>query len=306
VERIGFIGLGVMGKSMAGHILAAGHPLVVYTRTREKAEELLARGAVWAESPAALARSCQVVITIVGFPEEVEQVVLGDDGVVASMQPGTILVDMTTSRPDLAVRISEAAAERGGQALDAPVSGGDRGAREAALSIMVGGSRDAYEQVLPILQLMGQRIVYQGPAGSGQHCKMCNQIAVAGNMLGVCEALAYACHTGLDPQVVLESISAGAAGSWAMTHLVPRMLAGDFAPGFFVKHFIKDMAMAADAAADLGLDLPGLQLVLCRYRQLAELGYEDDGTQALYRLYQAEGQEIPWRADRSVRPEDPQ
>ncbi len=286
-QRIGFIGLGVMGHSMAGHLLAAGHPLVVFTRTREKAAELLQGGAEWAASPAALAEQCTRVFTIVGFPEDVQQVYQGPEGLLKTMQPGSILVDMTTSRPDLAVQIAQQAAQRGGQSLDAPVSGGDRGAREASLSVMVGGPREAYEQILPMLKLMGQRIVYQGPAGSGQHCKMCNQIAIASNMLGVCEALAYACHAGLEPETVLQSISAGAAGSWALNHLVPRMLADDFEPGFFVKHFIKDMAIAADSANKLSLDTPGLELALRLYRQLADQGFQDDGTQALFRLYQS-------------------
>ena len=284
--KIGFIGLGVMGKSMAGHLVSAGHPLRVFTRTPASAAELLERGAIWAESPKSLAKTCDVVFTIVGFPQDVEQVYLGADGLLADMRPGSIFVDMTTSRPELAVRIASAAAERGGQALDAPVSGGDQGARNAALSIMVGGDHAAFERVLPLLQCMGKNIVYQGPAGSGQHTKMCNQMALAANMLGVCEAIAYARRAGLDPQTVLKSISAGAAGSWALTNLAPRILAGDFAPGFYVKHFIKDLAIAAESADDLSLETPGLDLALAVYRSLAERGHQDDGTQALYRLYE--------------------
>lgn len=283
---IGFIGLGVMGKSMAGHLISAGHPLRVFTRTPASAAELLERGAIWAESPESLAKTCDVVFTIVGFPQDVEQVYLGADGLLADMRPGSVFVDMTTSRPELAVRIAAAAAERGGQALDAPVSGGDQGARNAALSIMVGGDHAAFERVLPLLQCMGKNIVYQGPAGSGQHTKMCNQMALAANMLGVCEAIAYARRAGLDPQTVLKSISAGAAGSWALTNLAPRILAGDFAPGFFVKHFIKDLAIATESADDLSLETPGLDLALAVYRSLAERGHQDDGTQALYRLYE--------------------
>ena len=282
---IGFIGTGVMGAPMAGHLLAAGHSLRVFTRTQAKARALLERGATWAGSPAALAEECEVVFTIVGFPCDVEAVYLGDEGLLGGLQPGTVLVDMTTSRPELAVRIAAQAAARGGQALDAPVSGGDRGAREGTLSIMVGGDRAAFERVQPLFETMGGNIVYQGPAGSGQHCKMCNQIAIAANMLGVCEAMAYASRAGLDPDTVLQSISAGAAGSWSLSNLAPRMLAGNFDPGFYVKHFIKDMAIAAGAAAAMSLDTPGLDLALSRYRALAEQGHEDDGTQALYRLY---------------------
>lgn len=285
-KTIGFIGLGVMGRSMAGHLLAAGHTLHVYTRTREKAVDLLARGAVWADSPAAIAQACDIVFTIVGFPQDVEAVYLGENGLVANAKPGAILIDMTTSKPDLAVRIAEAVAARGGRALDAPVSGGDKGAREGTLSIMAGGDRAAFDAVLPLFEIMGKNIVYQGPAGSGQHCKLCNQIAIASNMLGVCEAIAYARQAGLDPETVLKSISAGAAGSWSLSNLAPRMLAGNFDPGFYVKHFIKDMAIAAESANALRLDTPGLDLALALYRKLAAAGCEDDGTQALYKLYE--------------------
>ena len=201
------------------------------------------------------------------------------------MPLGAILVDMTTSSPELAVRIAEAAVEKGATALDAPVSGGDTGARNAALSIMVGGEREAFDNVLPLLECMGKNIVFQGESGSGQHCKMCNQITIAANMLGVCEALAYAEKSGLNAASVLKSISAGAAGSWSLLNLAPRILSGDFAPGFFVKHFIKDMTIATDAARAMKMDLPGLELALKRYRELADKGCTNDGTQALYRLY---------------------
>jgi len=285
-ETIGFIGLGVMGQSMAGHLLAAGNRLQVHTRTRAKAGELLDRGAIWADSPAALARACDIVFTIVGFPQDVEAVYLGADGLLANLRPGAVLVDMTTSRPELAIRIAAAAFERGGQALDAPVSGGDKGAREGTLSIMVGGDRAAFDRVLPRFETMGKNIVHQGPPGSGQHCKLCNQMIIASTMVGVCEAIAYARQAGLAPETVLKSISAGAAGSWLLSNLAPRMLAGDFAPGFFVKHFVKDMAIAAESADHLALDTPGLDLALALYRKLAELGHADAGTQALFRLYE--------------------
>ena len=284
-STIGFIGLGVMGQSMAGHILAAGHPLHVFTRSKNKADSLIEAGATWHDDPASLAPHCDVIITIVGFPADVEAVYLGDDGLVATARAGAVLIDMTTSSPALAQRIAEAAAERDIATLDAPVSGGDVGARNAALSIMVGGPRKTFEAVKPLLELMGKTIVYQGEAGAGQHTKMSNQIAIAAGMLGVCEALAYAKKASLDPETVLSSISGGAAGSWSLSNLGPRMLAGNFDPGFFVKHFIKDMGIAAESAEAIGLDAPGLGLALTRYRELAEKGGEGMGTQGLYTLY---------------------
>jgi 3-hydroxyisobutyrate dehydrogenase len=283
---IGFIGTGVMGSSMAGHLLDAGYPLHVYNRTKSKAEELLARGATWDRSPAALAPQCDVVFTIVGFPSDVEEVYLGGDGLLANAQPGTILVDMTTSTPELAERIANEAGERSCSALDAPVSGGDTGAREGTLSIMVGGPRETFDKVLPLLEHMGGNIVYQGPAGSGQHCKMCNQITIAANMLGVCEAMAYARKAGLDPQTVLASISKGAAGSWSLSNLAPRMIEGNYEPGFYVKHFIKDMSIASESADAMELSTPGLDLALSMYRQLSALGGDNDGTQGLFKLYE--------------------
>lgn len=283
--QVGFIGLGVMGKSMAGHLLQGGCSLQVFTRTRLSAEDLLCEGAVWNDSPAAIARQCDVIFTIVGFPQDVEEVYFGAEGLVPNMREGAILVDMTTSRPDLAKRIATKARSRGGYALDAPVSGGDKGAREAKLSIMVGGDEKAFAGVLPLFELMGANIVLQGPAGSGQYCKMCNQITIASTMIGVCEAMAYAQKSGLDPETVLKSISSGAAGSWTLDNLAPRMLAEDFAPGFFVKHFIKDMMIAQESARALGMETPGLDLALARYQELAEQGHEDDGTQALFKLY---------------------
>jgi len=283
----GFIGTGVMGRSMAAHLLNAGYGLHVHSRTRTKAESLLADGAVWEETVGELAPRCNVIITIVGFPQDVEEVYLGDNGLIAQARPGTILIDMTTSRPDLAVQINNKAHDAGMQTLDAPVSGGDVGAREARLSIMVGGNREAFDRTLPILELMGANVVYQGPAGSGQHTKMCNQISIASGMMGVCEAMAYAERSGLDPQTVLKSIERGAAGSWSLSNLAPRMLAGNFAPGFYVKHFIKDMKIAIDSARAMQLDVPGLELAESLYEKLASQGGENDGTQALYKLYRS-------------------
>ncbi len=283
MSKLGFVGLGVMGGSMAGHLLAAGHELRLFTRTRAKAQALLARGAEWRAAPVALAAECEVVFTMVGFPRDVEDVYLGEAGLLAHLRPGGLLVDMTTSRPDVAIRIASEAERRGGAALDAPVSGGDKGAREATLSIMVGGARAAFEKALPLLRLMGREIVHHGPPGSGQHCKMSNQIAIAANMVGVCEALAYARAAGLDPARVLQSIAGGAAGSWSLGNLAPRMLAGDYAPGFYVKHFVKDLGIALDAAAAMRLDLPGLTLAERLYRELRDAGEGDSGTQALCR-----------------------
>ena len=285
LPAVAFIGIGVMGRSMAGHLLEAGHPVHVHTRTKSRATDLLNAGAVWHDSPGAAATVSHIVITIVGYPADVESVYLGENGIMAKAQPRSILIDMTTSSPALAVNIAQAASAAGLSALDAPVSGGDIGAREARLSIMVGGDRDAFDRALPVLERMGKNIVYQGEAGSGQHTKMCNQIAIASGMVGVCEALAYAKKSGLDPATVLKSIESGAAGSWSLSNLAPRILQGDFAPGFYVKHFIKDMRVAIESAEAMQLELPGLQLAKKLYDQLSAKGYDDDGTQALFRLY---------------------
>ncbi|ODA16160.1 oxidoreductase [Geobacillus thermoleovorans] len=285
MKTIGFIGLGVMGKSMARHLLKAGYPLLVYTRTREKAEGLLQEGAVWKETVADLARESDVVITMVGYPHDVEQVYFGEGGILENARPGTYVIDMTTSTPTLAKSIYEAAKQKGIHALDAPVSGGDIGAREGTLTIMVGGDEDVFLACKPILERMGANIILQGRAGAGQHTKMCNQIAIATNMIGVCEAMAYAKRAGLDPLRVLESIAKGAAGSWSLSNLAPRMLSGDFAPGFYVKHFIKDMKIALEEAERMNLPLPGLALAKQLYEELAQAGEENSGTQALYKRY---------------------
>ncbi|WP_419174069.1 NAD(P)-dependent oxidoreductase [Desulfosediminicola sp.] len=282
---VGFIGIGVMGKSMARHLMNGGCTTHIYTRTKAKAEDLVAEGAVWEDSVASLAAKCQVIFTIVGFPPDVEEVYLGESGILANMKEGGYVVDMTTSRPDLAARIFAEAEKKNLHSLDAPVSGGDIGAREARLSIMVGGEEAAFAAVLPLFELMGKNIVYQGKAGSGQHTKMCNQIAIAAGMMGICESLAYAEKSGLDPKNVLKSIETGAAGSWSLSNLAPRIIDGDYAPGFFVKHFIKDMTIAIESADAMGLDLPGLKLARQLYQKLAEEGGADNGTQALFKLY---------------------
>jgi 3-hydroxyisobutyrate dehydrogenase len=282
---IGFVGTGVMGGPMAGHALAAGYRVVVNTRTRERAAALLEAGAEWAESPSALAPRCEAVITMVGYPSDVEQVYLGEDGLVASARPGTYLIDCTTSSPVLAKRIAKDAEARGVHALDAPVTGGDVGAREARLSIMVGGQAADYAAVERLLRVFGAKVVHQGPAGSGQHAKMANQLAIGASMIGAAEALGYATAAGLDPGRVLESIGAGSAGSWTLTNLAPRMLAGDLAPGFYVRHFVKDLRIALDSAAELGIELPGAELASRLYESLAAAGHGDEGTQAIWRIY---------------------
>lgn len=271
---------------MAGHLLAAGHTVHVYNRTKSKAEGLLEKGAVWQESPGDVAASVDVVITIVGFPEDVEAVYLSEGGILDRAKAGATVIDMTTSSPDLAEKIYEAAKGKGIASIDAPVSGGDIGAREARLSIMVGGDADAFERVRPLFEIMGKNIVLQGGAGAGQHTKMCNQIAIASGMVSICEALAYAKKSGLDPETVLKSIESGAAGSWSLSNLAPRVLKDDFAPGFFVKHFLKDMRIAIESAERMKLDLPGLALAKSLYDKLAAEGGENDGTQALFKLYQ--------------------
>lgn len=282
---VGFVGTGVMGAAMAGHLADAGYRLRVHNRTRAKAEALLARGAVWCDTPGEVADGADAVVTIVGYPADVEAVYLGEGGLVERAAPGAVLIDMTTSTPSLAVRIAAAAAERGVEALDAPVSGGDVGAREARLTIMVGGTEAALASVEPLLGVMGPNVVLQGGPGAGQHTKMSNQIAIAGALVGACEALAYAEAAGLDPRLVLRSITAGSANSWQLANYVPRMLAGDFAPGFYVKHFIKDMRIASDSAKEMGIELPALDLVLRLFEQLAERGGADNGIHALYLLY---------------------
>ncbi|RXZ84628.1 NAD(P)-dependent oxidoreductase [Paenibacillaceae bacterium] len=282
---VGFIGLGVMGNSMAGHIAKAGYELHVYTRTAAKAKQLLEQGAIWHDTPAKLAAASDVIITMVGFPQDVDELYNGENGLIRHAKEGAYLIDMTTSSPLLAKRIYEAAATKGLHVLDAPVSGGDIGARNAALSIMVGADEQVFENVLPLLKLMGSNIVRQGEPGAGQHTKMCNQIVIASNMIGVCESIAYAKKAGLNPKTVLASIETGAAGSWSLSNLGPRIIDGNFEPGFYVKHFIKDMGIALEAAREMGMDTPGLAQAHSLYQQLAELGHEDEGTQALYKLW---------------------
>ncbi|NCU17101.1 NAD(P)-dependent oxidoreductase [Pallidibacillus pasinlerensis] len=282
---IGFIGLGVMGKSMAGHILKAGYPLYVYNRTKAKADELVEKGAIWADSPKEVAEQAKIVFTIVGFPQDVEETYLGENGLITHGKEGTYFVDMTTSSPSLAKKLYEEGKKKGIFVLDAPVSGGDIGAREARLAIMVGGDKDAFDYVLPLFEVMGKNITYLGEAGAGQHTKMANQVAIASGMIGVCEALVYAKKAGLDVQKVVDTISTGAAASFSLSSYAPRILKEDYTPGFFIKHFIKDMTIALNEAEKMGIDLPGLALAKEMYEKLAAQGEENSGTQALYKYW---------------------
>lgn len=293
--RIGWIGTGVMGASMCGHLIEAGYEATVFNRSKAKLEPLVERGAKAASSPREVAERSDVVFSIVGFPADVREVVLGDRGALGGARPGTVLVEMTTSEPSLAVEIAEAARAKGVEALDAPVSGGDVGAKEARLSIMVGGEPAVFERVRPLFELMGKTIVHQGPAGAGQHTKVVNQTLIASNMVGVCEALLYGFRAGLDLTTVLRSVSTGAAGSWSLSNLGPRMIAGNFEPGFYVEHFLKDMGIALAESKRLGLALPGLALAEQLYRSVAACGGARKGTQALV-LGLARMADVEWRA----------
>ena len=285
--RIGFIGVGVMGNGMVKNLLSHGYEVSAYTRTRAKALEALEAGAEWRESAADCVRDADAVITMVGFPPDVEEVYFGEKGILASARPGTLVIDMTTTSPRLAQRIYTEAADRGLSALDAPVSGGDTGARAGTLAIMVGGDREAFERAVPIFEAMGKSIRYMGAAGSGQHTKMANQIAIAGTLAGVCEAIAYARAAGLDVDEVISTISGGAASSWQLANNGPKSAHGDFAPGFFIKHFIKDMTLADGEARARDLPMPVLEKVLAMFRALEAQGYGDEGTQALIRAYRS-------------------
>jgi len=282
---IGWIGAGVMGASMARHLMKAGHPLIIHTRTRARAESLLADGARWAESARDVAEEAEIVCSMVGYPEDVEAAHLGPHGTLAAKRAPALLIDFTTSSPALARRIAERAAAAGTLAIDAPVSGGDIGARNATLSIVCGGTDAAFQAAQPLLSLVGKTIVLQGPPGAGQHTKMVNQLLIAGTMLGMAEALSYAKRAGLDPETVLQSVGGGAAASWSLTNLAPRILKSDFAPGFFIEHFLKDLRIALDEARALGLDLPCATAAERTYAALAEAGYARSGTQAIVHAY---------------------
>jgi 3-hydroxyisobutyrate dehydrogenase len=293
--RIGWIGTGVMGRSMCGHLIDADYRVTLFTRTKSKAVELLERGAAWAESPREVAAETDVVFSIVGFPEDVREVLLGDKGALAGCKAGNVIVDMTTSRPSLAVEIAERAAERDVVSIDAPVSGGDVGARNATLSIMIGGDADTVVALEPIWRSLSSKWVRQGGPGAGQHTKMVNQTLIATGMIGVCEALLYGYKAGLDLEKVLESVASGAAGSWSLSNYGPRIMANNFDPGFFVAHFIKDMGVALEEARRMQLALPGLALAEQLYQAVAAQGHARQGTHALM-LALAQLSNVDWVA----------
>ena len=281
---ISWLGTGVMGEPMAEHLLKAGYDLRLFTRTRGKAEKLLKMGAQWEDSPGEAAEVSDVVFTMLGYPKEVEEVMLGEKGVRDSLKEGGVVVDMTTSSPDLAIRIAHEMEKKNSFALDAPVSGGDVGANNASLAIMCGGHRPAFDQVLPILEVLGNRIEWFGEAGCGQRVKMANQILIASTMVGTVESLFYAQRSSLDLNRVIDLIGQGAAGCWSLNQLGPRMVRGDWAPGFYIKHFIKDMGIAIEDAKRMGLDLKGLELALSFYELAKKENYLEDGTQALFKV----------------------
>ena len=289
--KIGFIGTGVMGGSMAANLLKNGYEVAVFNRTKAKARTLLDRGARWEPTVAAAAAQADVVITMVSYPKDVEAIYFGPGGILENARPGTYVVDMTTSSPDLAKTIDREAKEKQLHALDAPVSGGDTGARNGTLCIMVGGEEAAFRTLAPVFSAMGKEVVFQGEAGAGQECKMCNQIAIASNIMGVCEALAYAGHAGLDREKVLHILESGGAASWQLSAYAPRIFKGDYAPGFYVKHFVKDMRIALEEADAMGLNLPALRLSKSLFDQLMSAHEENAGTQALYKLYDKTGPE---------------
>ncbi len=283
---IGWVGSGVMGSSMCMHLVKAGYRAFIYNRTREKADSLIRKGATWCDTAGEVAAKSNIIFSIVGFPSDVEEIMLGPEGILEHVQENSILVDMTTSEPNLAKYIAEKAGRKGVLSLDAPVSGGDLGAREGKLAIMVGGDKTAYDKVLPLFQILGENVAYMGSAGAGQHTKMSNQILIASTMVGVVESLLYAYKAGLDPGDVIDVIGKGAASSWSINNLGRRIVKGDFDPGFFIKHFIKDMGIALDEAKRMNLSLPGLSMVYQFYIAATSLGYEDLGTQGLYKVFE--------------------
>jgi 3-hydroxyisobutyrate dehydrogenase len=283
--KIAFVGTGVMGQGMVANLLKAGHDVTVYTRTQAKADRLLALGAKWASSPAESARGADLAISMVGYPNDVEEVWRGPQGFMSSAKPGCVLIDMTTSSPALARSLAAEASAKGFGPLDAPVSGGDRGAREGTLTIMAGGAQKDFDFAQPVFAAMGKTIVLQGAPGTGQLCKLANQIGIASGMIAMAEALAFARATGLNLETTLRSISGGGASSWALLNLAPRVLKGDFAPGFYVKHFVKDIGLALDVCREQKVSLPGLELAAKLYAEVVAAGEGDAGTQALARLY---------------------
>jgi len=280
--RIGWIGTGIMGAPMAIYLADAGYKVSVYSRTKSKAEEHISRGCTWYDTPGELAENCNIIFTIVGYPEDVEEVYFGEEGIMKSLKKDSVVIDMTTTLPGLAVKIDKACREIGAHAVDAPVSGGQVGAVNGTLSVMIGGEKEVVDLVLPIMDKFSQNMVYQGPAGSGQHTKVCNQVTIAGTMIGICEALLYGSKAGLDLTTVLSSISKGAAGCWSLDVLAPKIVAGDYEPGFMVEHFVKDLGIALAEAEQMNLKLPGTSMAKELYETLIEMGLSTKGTQALY------------------------
>lgn len=292
--KIGWIGTGVMGSSMCGHLIDKGFEATIYTRSKDKAQALIDKGATWVDSPKAVAEASDVIFAIVGFPQDVREVFLGENGALAGSKDGNILVDMTTSEPSLAEEIAETAKAKGVHSVDAPVSGGDVGAKEARLSIMIGGEKDVVDALNPAWEAMGKTIVHQGPAGAGQHTKMVNQTLISSMMIGVCEALLYGHKAGLDLETVMKSVSTGAAGSWSLSNLGPRIMDNNFDPGFFVEHFIKDMGIALAESRRMGLSMPGLALAEQLYQSVKAKGWGREGTHALM-LTLAEMSGVDWK-----------
>lgn len=289
MAKIAFIGTGVMGAAMAGHLMDAGHDLIVYNRTKSKTDDLVARGASYAQSPKLAAEKADFVITIVGYPKDVREVYFGTEGIFQNELSGKVLIDMTTTEPTLAKEIYTEAAKKEASALDAPVSGGDLGAKKATLTIMVGGDETTYDKAYPLFEAMGKTITLQGPAGSGQHTKMANQICIAGTMTGMTELLVYAQKAGLDLEKVLTTVGGGSGATWSLGNYAPRILREDYSAGFFVKHFIKDLGIALAEAKKMGLELPATAQAKKLYDQLADKGFENDGTQALIKLWWDQG-----------------
>ncbi|WP_312682694.1 NAD(P)-dependent oxidoreductase [Lactococcus taiwanensis] len=289
MAKIAFIGTGVMGAAMAGHMMDAGHDLIVYNRTKSKTDDLVARGASYAQSPKLAAEKADFVITIVGYPKDVREVYFGTEGIFQNELSGKVLIDMTTTEPTLAKEIYTEAAKKEASALDAPVSGGDLGAKKASLTIMVGGDETTYHKAYPLFEAMGKTITLQGPAGSGQHTKMANQICIAGTMTGMTELLVYAQKAGLDLEKVLTTVGGGSGATWSLANYAPRILREDYSAGFFVKHFIKDLGIALAEAQKMGLELPATAQAKKLYDQLADKGFENDGTQALIKLWWDQG-----------------
>lgn len=287
-KKIGFVGTGVMGASMVRHLLKAGYEVHVYNRTKSKADSLVTEGAIWQDNPAEVTKHSDIIITIVGYPKDVEDTYFGEKGILNAAKEGDIVIDMTTSTPSLAMKIYNAAKEKNVAALDAPVSGGDKGAKDGTLTTMVGGDEEAYHNAKPVLDSFSSKVMLQGSAGSGQHTKMANQIMIAGTMTGMTELMVYAKAAGLDVERVIDQVGAGSAGNWSLTNYSPRILKKDYSPGFFVKHFVKDLKIALDEAERMGIDLPSTTLAKDLYERLANEGNENDGTQALIKLWWGE------------------